>query len=220
MRRHIIPLLSAGVLILSVSTPLRPWITPVHAVGLPPAASHSHRPVCGLPGLHTASCDADVATDAAGAPLVAPNVVSGSYAAVQFHTAYSLPCTPGGPVQSVCPQPASFGPTVAIVDAYNDPTVESDLGVYDQQWGLPDCTQANGCLTVVDQTGGINLPATVDGNWGLETSLDVQTVHEICQTCRILLLEAASNNWSDMAAAVSTAAGLGVVAISNSYGGS
>ena len=35
------------------------------------------------------------------------------------------------------------GKTIAIVDAYNDPTAESDLGVFSAQFGLPACTTAS-----------------------------------------------------------------------------
>jgi subtilase family serine protease len=212
---------------LSLAVPGRSAVSMAHgAPATPPAQAasgpHGHKAVCGSPGPHAVRCNADVATDSSANPLVAPNVLAGSMSPVQFHTAYNLPCTPGGPVQSVCTAPASYSaqPIIAIVDAYLDPTVEYDLGVYDTQWGLPACTVANGCLTLLNENGGASLPTTVDGNWALETSLDVQTAHEICQTCRIMLLAATSNNWSDLAVAVNTAAALGVQAISNSYGGS
>ena len=52
------------------------------------------------------------------------------------------------------------GQTIAIVDAYNDPTAESDLGVYRSQYGLSACTTANGCFKKVDQNGGTAYPAT------------------------------------------------------------
>ncbi len=73
------------------------------------------------------------------------------------------------------------------MDAYNDPTIESDLSTYDTQYGLPACTTSNGCFTKVDQNGGTNYPRTNSG-WALEISLDVETAHEICQTCKILLM--------------------------------
>jgi hypothetical protein len=45
------------------------------------------------------------------------------------------------------------------VDAYDDPTIENDLGVYSAQFGLPKCTTANGCFKKVNQTGGTSYPA-------------------------------------------------------------
>jgi subtilase family serine protease len=73
---------------------------------------------------------------------------------------------------------------VAIVDAYDDPNIASDLATYDKQYGLT----CNGCLTKFDQTGGTRYPRANAG-WALEISLDVETVHGICPTCMILLVE-------------------------------
>ena len=48
---------------------------------------------------------------------------------------------------------AGAGETIALVDAYDDPTAETDLGVFSTQFGLPACTTANGCFKKVSQTG-------------------------------------------------------------------
>ena len=111
------------------------------------------------------------------------------------------------------------GQLVAIVDAYDNPNVEADLGVYRAEWGLPACTTANGCFRKTDQKGGTNYPEG-DTGWGLEMSLDVDMVSANCPNCKILVVEGNSNNNSDLATAVREAKKLGAVAISNSYGGS
>jgi subtilase family serine protease len=113
------------------------------------------------------------------------------------------------------------GRTVAIVDAYNDPTAESDLGVYRSQFGLPACTTANGCFRKVSQTGSTtSLPAT-DAGWATEISLDLDMVSAACPTCHILLVEAKTSSFANLATAVNYAATQsGVDSISNSYGGS
>src|SRR5580698_9450447 len=36
--------------------------------------------------------------------------------------------------------------TIAIIDAYDDPTIESDLAAFDKQFGLATCTTKNGCF--------------------------------------------------------------------------
>src|SRR5580692_2489464 len=41
------------------------------------------------------------------------------------------------------------GQTIGIVDGFDYPSVESDLGVFTSKFGLPACTKANGCLTVI-----------------------------------------------------------------------
>ena len=46
------------------------------------------------------------------------------------------------------------GETIAIVDAYNDPNILSDLAKFDTQFGLA----APPSIKVVNQTGGTSLP--------------------------------------------------------------
>ena len=95
---------------------------------------------------------------------------------------------------------AGAGKTIAIVDAYNDPTAEADLGVFSSQFGLPACTTANGCFKKVNQTGGTKYPRTNAG-WALEISLDVQWAHAIAPGAKILLVEASSASISNLMAA-------------------
>jgi len=95
---------------------------------------------------------------------------------------------------------AGAGMTIAIVDAYDDPTAEKDLNVFSNQYGLPACTTANGCFTKVNQTGGTKYPRTNAG-WALEISLDVQWAHAIAPSAKILLVEASSNSFANLLAA-------------------
>jgi hypothetical protein len=114
---------------------------------------------------------------------------------------------------------ASGGRTVAIVDAYDNPTAEADLAVYRAQYGLPPCTTANGCFKKIDQSGGTRYPA-VNTGWAEEIALDLDMVSATCPDCRILLVEASSASYANLGTAVNTAARQpGIVAISNSYGG-
>ncbi len=129
------------------------------------------------------------------------------YNPADLQSAYNLPSSTAG-----------VGQTVAIVDAYDDPNAESDLGVYRSQFSLPACTTANGCFKKVDQTGGTNYPRA-NGGWAQEISLDLDMVSAVCPNCHILLVEASSNSFANLAAAVDEAAQLGATEISNSYGG-
>ena len=129
------------------------------------------------------------------------------YGPADLKSAYKL--TSGG----------SSSQTVAIVDAYDDPNAEADLGVYRAQFGLPACTTANGCFRKVDQRGGTSYPRS-NGGWAQEISLDLDMVSAICPNCHILLVEADSNSFANLVAAVDRAATMGANAISNSYGGS
>lgn len=111
------------------------------------------------------------------------------------------------------------GETVAIVDAFDDPTAETDLDYYRSFWGLPTCTTANGCFHKVNQEGLPEDYPSVNSDWDGEISLDLDMVSAICPNCQIVLVEANSNMQSDLSAAENTAYQYGPVAISNSYSG-
>ena len=112
------------------------------------------------------------------------------------------------------------GRTVAIVDAYDDKSAEADLAAYRSAWGLPACTTANGCFKKVNQSGVQGSYPKNNTGWAVEISLDLDAVSAACPSCHILLVEATNNQNSSLYAAVDTAARLGAVVISNSYGGS
>jgi hypothetical protein len=128
------------------------------------------------------------------------------YGPADLQAAYKLNTTGGA------------GRTIAVVDAYNAATLASDLAVYRSTYGLPACTKATGCLRIVNQSGGTTLPKN-NASWGQETSLDVDMVSANCPNCKILVVEANSASFADLSTGVNTAALLGAVAISNSYGG-
>jgi hypothetical protein len=107
------------------------------------------------------------------------------------------------------------GTTIAIVDAYDDPTIASDLHQFDAQFGLPDPA-----FTKVNQDGGTTLPSA-DPNWSIEISLDVEWAHAIAPRANILLVEANDNSFTNLFAAVRYAAAQpGILAVSLSWGGS
>lgn len=171
----------------------------------PTASAHRAARVCGVPVPGTAGCHAMVVVDTSGKPQV--TATPSGYGPADLQSAYGLAGL------------ASGGRTVAIVDAYDDPTAESDLAVYRSQYNLPACTTANGCFRKVGQTGGAKYPRA-DAGWAAEVSLDLDMVSAACPDCRILLVEAGSSSFSNLGAAVNYAATQGVSAISNSYGGS
>ncbi|MEU4396055.1 S53 family peptidase [Kribbella sp. NPDC023855] len=114
---------------------------------------------------------------------------------------------------------SASGRTVAIVDAYGYPSLERDLGVYRSQFGLSACTVANGCLRIINQSGGTSLPR-FNAGWAGEQALDVDAVSAAAPDAKILVVQANSASFADLGAAVVTASQQpGVVAISNSYGG-
>ena len=72
------------------------------------------------------------------------------------------------------------GETIAIVDAYNDPNIQSDLNTFDSEYKLPSTT-----VDRVNESGGTSYPASDStGGWELEESLDVEWAHAIAPARR------------------------------------
>ncbi len=126
-----------------------------------PASNYLTRPACRAPAPNHAGC------------LAVELVPKTTEARAHMHP---LGMTRGGPPASASPQngayglrpvdlraayfpgefaevPASTPQTIALVDAYNDPEAETDLGVYDKEFGVEECTEANGCFEKVNQRG-------------------------------------------------------------------
>ena len=136
--------------------------------------------VCGIAAPGTARCNALLATHSSGTPLSSSGPTSGYYPA-DLQSAYQLPSSTAG-----------SGETMGLIDAYNDPNAASDLSNYRSQFGLPACTTANGCLRIVNQTGGSTLPSN-NSSWAQEISVDLDMVSAICPNCHIILIEADSD---------------------------
>ncbi|HTA34051.1 MAG TPA: PKD domain-containing protein [Solirubrobacteraceae bacterium] len=118
------------------------------------------------------------------------------------------------------PAAGGSGQTIALVDAYDDPTIEGDLATFDAEYGIAACTKADGCFTKVSQTGSpLLLPTADKSGWSVETALDVEMAHSVCPKCKILLVEAKNESFKNLAAAVGEAVSLGATEVSNSYGG-
>ena len=104
------------------------------------------------------------------------------------------------------------GETIAIVDAFNDPNIASDLANFDEEFGI----SAPPSFTI-DNLGA----TTTDAGWALETSLDVEWAHAIAPLANIILVEAASSSLSSLFSAVSFAGKqAGVTVVSMSWGSS
>src|SRR4051812_13406134 len=204
MKRGFVPVLALLVLAASAAS--------AQAVPHSSAQGLSHRNSCGVPAAGTARCFAKVVTQDDGSTFSgSPADTSGLHAGwspADLQKAYNLP------------GPTTAAPTVAIVDAYDNPNAESDLAKYRGDWKLPDCSSANGCFKKVNQNGVEGSYPSPDTGWAEEISLDLDMVSSACPSCHILLVEANSNSFTDLMTAVRQAAGsTGVVAVSNSYGG-
>ena len=106
--------------------------------------------------------------------------------------------------------------TIAIIGAYDDKTIESDLGVFSKQYNLQSCTTANGCFKKHVIASGTK----TNSGWAMETSLDVEWAHAIAPQAKILLVEAQTPSGANLLKAIDYARSQSdVVAISMSFGG-
>ncbi|MFE3524632.1 peptidase S8 [Streptomyces sp. NPDC059161] len=211
MRRSLSPTAAAATLAaaaLALATPLAQAATPstaaAHVTTVRSCATPTHKDVMACKALKVTggtvqSANAERTLTTAAAPS--------GYGPASLQAAYKLPSSSAG-----------SGHTVAIVDAYDDPNAEADLGKYRAQYGLSACTTANGCFKKVGQSGTSTLPSANAG-WAEEISLDLDMVSAACPNCKILLVEAKTASMANLGTAVNTAVSLGAKYVSNSYGG-
>lgn len=108
------------------------------------------------------------------------------------------------------------GQTIAIVSAYDAPTVEADLAVFNTMYNLPACTTQNGCFQKIFASGPQPL---ADITWALESNLAVQWVHAMAPKAKILLIEAGDDSYGALMMGVITATTKGATVVSMSWGG-
>ena len=128
-----------------------------------------------------------------------------------FHTAYQVPWYVNNKL-------AGSGESVAIIDAYGSPTVVQDLATFDKAFGLPAAH-----INVYYPGGQVPFNPIVKGSlqagWAEETSLDVQTVHDLAPgaTINLVIANSSSGNVLNNAEQYAVTNHLGVV-MSMSYG--
>ncbi len=119
--------------------------------------------------------------------------------------------------------PTGGSQVIVIVDAYDYPTAEYDLGVFSNQFGLPPCTKSNGCFQQVYASG---TKPKANCGWAQEAALDIEWAHAMAPSARIILVEAKSSSFADLFTAVDVASslaspnGTGFGQVSMSWGGS
>lgn len=167
----------------------------------------------------------------AGYPLSSP-VPSYTFA----ETPASMGCVyKVGPIYTGC-NPATGGtnhPTggwgaIALVDAYDNPNAASDLAAFSSNYGLPAAAftkiYANTYYgTLNGMTASCSGTPSGSTDWGVEEDLDIEWAHAMAPSAQIILVEACSNSFADLAFAEQVA-GLKVTQagggdISNSWGG-
>ncbi|HEY2473778.1 MAG TPA: S8 family serine peptidase [Candidatus Cybelea sp.] len=124
-----------------------------------------------------------------------------------LQAAYNLPSSSNG-----------SGQIVAIVDAYDNPNVASDLAEYRSHFGLPPAnfTKYNEAGQTDNYPKSCNNAKIAHWGWCVEIDLDVEVVSAVCPNCTIYLVEAKDNNRLDTAEA--RAVKLGAHIVTNSWG--
>jgi kumamolisin len=113
---------------------------------------------------------------------------------------------------------------IAIVDAYDYPTALSDFNTFSNQFGLPVETSTNPTAssnTVFQVVYASGSQPRANGGWAQEEALDIEWAHAMAPGAKIVLVEAASNSFANLFAAVDRASSLtGVKEVSMSWGSS
>jgi hypothetical protein len=112
------------------------------------------------------------------------------------------------------------GQTVAIVDAYDDPSIAADLTAFDQQFGLVDPPTFTKVGLDANANPSTTIFPTPDSGWAGEIELDVEWAHAIAPQANVLLVEANSASGNDLISAIDYARNYsGVAAVTMSWGG-
>jgi Subtilase family len=163
-------------------------------------ATHRARAACPGPrGGGLFQCDALTYDEPAGLHHSAGSGLTPA----DFQAAYKLPSSKKGE-----------GQIVAIVDAYDNPNVASDLAAYRSEFNLGTAN-----FTKYNQDGEQYDYPKGNAGWGIEIDLDAEMVSASCPNCTIYLVEANNNVGSNLYAAETEAVKLGATIVTNSWGG-
>ena len=101
------------------------------------------------------------------------------------------------------------GQTIAIVDAYSDANITSDLAVFDKEFSLSAPTS----FKQVSVTGSTSKLPAANADWDGEISLDVEWAHAIAPKANIVLVDATSDSIKNLMAAVKYASSISTVSV-------
>jgi subtilase family serine protease len=112
----------------------------------------------------------------------------------QCVASFTVPCYDPGQFQAAYNEQPLFnrgitgkGKTIAIVDSFGSPTIESDLAAFDAEFNLP----APPSFRIIQPAGKVTFDPTNanDLGWAGETTLDVEWAHAMAPGASILLVE-------------------------------
>lgn len=102
----------------------------------------------------------------------------------------------GCPIAGATEVPSEGSGVIVIVDAYHYPSAAADLTVFSSEFGLP-------APNFVLLYAGSGKPANgCKAGWNGEASLDIEWAHAMAPNAEIVLMEAASDSYSDLFTAV------------------
>ncbi len=188
MKRWQVSLLAAGVVSLSLLTGAKFVLAQGQGRVIVPDSSVEHAQDIGVRA-HT--------NHQIFVPASAPSPTTSAppgYWPTTIQAAYQIPSVSGAGV-------------IAIVDAFDYPTAQSDFDTFATQFSLPHstdtvCNGSNPCFTKVFATGS---KPRANCGWAQEEALDIEWAHAVAPYAQIVLVEAKSNSFSDLFYAVSVA---------------
>jgi subtilase family serine protease len=127
----------------------------------------------------------------------------GPYSPTQVRKAYGVD-------QLLAAGATGNGQKIAIVDAYGDSAIQTDLNNFCSYYGIPSTT-----VQILYPQGK---PMSGNSNWALETALDVEWAHAIAPNATIILSVAKSASLADLLGAVDAAVNAGATVVSMSWG--
>ena len=127
----------------------------------------------------------------------------GPYSPIQVRKAYGVD-------QLLAAGATGKGQKIAIVDAYGDSAIQTDLNNFCSYYGIPSTT-----VQIIYPQGK---PSFGNSNWALETALDVEWAHAIAPNATIILSVAKSDSLGDLLGAVDAAVNAGATVVSMSWG--
>jgi subtilase family serine protease len=126
------------------------------------------------------------------------------------------PPVAGCPIKTAITNPSGGALAIAIVDAFDNPQAANDLATFSAQFGLPPAN-----FSQVYANG--HKPPNDPGGWSLEEALDIEMAHAMAPNAQIILVEAASNSFTDLYQAEDVASSLVAAAgggeVTNSWSG-
>jgi subtilase family serine protease len=174
---------------------------PIGAPGLTRSgAIQRHEPIRACSGSRVGRAQCGALIQSSGVHADTPS----GWSPADLQSAYNLPSSTRGK-----------GQIVAIVDAYDNPHVASDLAKYRSTFSLSTAK-----FTKYNQEGYTGNYPKGDKGWGIEIDNDVEMVSASCPKCTIYLVEANTESWSDIETAQAAAVTLGAHIVSNSFSGS